>query len=254
MVLAKQDSINSTDDSSRLCGHIRALRLLPLLVVAVVAVLVVAACSEEKKNVVGNVLNPEKTPTIVTRDIETLISDSGIIRYRITTPLWEMYEEAKEPFWRFPQHVHLEKFNDLGVKDAFIDCDSARYFRNEQIWRLDGHITISNLAGDKFRTNQIFWNQRDRKVYSDSFIQIERTDRIIEGYGFRSNDQMTDYTVYRVAGIFPVEGLKTNGAAAGPAPTGSYAGIPQSRTPSPQSAPTTPQESSTAPSSSTPNP
>lgn len=205
------------------------MRLLPSLVAIAVAVIMSVACSDDNSNVVANVLNPEKTPTMVTRDIETLISDSGIIRYRITTPIWEMYEEAEEPFWRFPEHLHLEKFNDMGVKDAFIDCDSATFFRNPQIWRLDGHITISNLAGDKFRTNQMFWNQRDRNVYSDSFIQIERPDRIIEGYGFRSNDQLTDYTLYRVAGIFPVEGLKTNGDAAGPAPTGSYAGIPQSK-------------------------
>lgn len=201
---------------------------LPVVIALTALFVTTAACSGERKNIVDIVLNPETTPTMVTRDVETLISDSGIIRYRITTPIWEMYEEAEEPFWRFPQHLHLEQFNAMGVKDAFIDCDSAHFFRPTQIWRLDGHITISNLAGDKFRTNQIFWNQRDRTVYSDSFIQVERPDRIIEGYGFRSNDRLTDYTLYKVAGIFPVEGLRSDGGG-GPASTGSYAGTPQAK-------------------------
>ena len=226
-----------------------SLHVLPILTALIIAAAVVSACDDEKKNVVGNVLNPETTPTIVTRDIETLISDSGIIRYRITTPIWEMYEEAEEPFWRFPQHLHLEQFNDMGVKDAFIDCDSAYFFRITQVWRLDGHITISNLAGDKFRTSQIFWDQRDRIVRSDSFIQIERPDRIIEGYGFRSNDRLTDYTLYRVAGIFPVEGLRTDGADA-PAPTGSYAGTPMSKNGPQQPADNAGQSPSSTPSES----
>ena len=40
-------------------------------------------------------------------------------------------------------------------------------------------------------------------MYSDSFIHIERSDRIIEGYGFESNEQMTDYVIRRPSGIFP---------------------------------------------------
>ena len=34
---------------------------------------------------------------------------------------------------------------------------------------------------------------------------IEKTDRIIEGYGFVSNDRMTTYTLDSVSGIFPME-------------------------------------------------
>lgn len=42
-------------------------------------------------------------------------------------------------------------------------------------------------------------------MYSDSFIHIVRTDRIIEGYGFESNQNMTRYTVRRPTAILPVE-------------------------------------------------
>ena len=46
--------------------------------------MVLLACQEEKKNVVPNVKNAREVPTMVTRNVETFISDSGITRYHIS--------------------------------------------------------------------------------------------------------------------------------------------------------------------------
>ena len=62
---------------------------------------------------------------------------------------------------------------------------------------------MRNLQGDRFLTEQLFWNQSQRKVYSDSFIHIERVDRTLEGIGFVSNEQMTSYTIRRPTAILP---------------------------------------------------
>lgn len=64
---------------------------------------------------------------------------------------------------------------------------------------------MRNIDGDRFLTQQLFWDQTRQKIYSDSFIHIVRSDRIIEGYGFVSNQNMTAYTVNRPTGIIPVE-------------------------------------------------
>ncbi|MDE6783467.1 MAG: LPS export ABC transporter periplasmic protein LptC, partial [Paramuribaculum sp.] len=137
----------------------------------------------------------------------------GITRYRIITPLWLMYEEASEPKWRFPNGLKLEKFDPKFKVDASIECDSATYFKDKQLWRLDGYVDVKNLQGEKFLTEQLFWNQRTQKIYSDSFIHIERSGRVIEGYGFESNETMTDYHVLRVSGIFPSSQFKTDSAS-----------------------------------------
>lgn len=142
-------------------------------------------------------------PTMVTRDVETLISDSGITRYRITTPVWFDYDEVGEPYWRFPEGLYLEKFDDIFRKEATIRSDSAIYFKNKQLWRLDGNVDISNVANERFLTQQLYWDLRADKVYSDSFIHIERADKVIEGDGFKSNGQMSCYSIINVAGIFP---------------------------------------------------
>lgn len=189
------------------------LRLLPIAAALIICLCVAAACKNDDKEMMPGKVDPETTPTMTTTDVLTLISDSGITRYRIIAPLWLMYEEATEPKWRFPNGLKLEKFDPKFRVDASIECDSATYFKDRQIWRLDGYVDVKNLQGEKFLTPQLYWDQRMQKVYSDSFIHIERKGRVIEGYGFESNETMTDYHVLRVSGIFPSSQFKTDSAA-----------------------------------------
>lgn len=197
-----------------------SMRILPMMVAAAVVCSAATSCEGEKKAVVEGHNDPETTPTMLTRDIETMISDSGIMRYRITSPVWYVYEEARRPYWRFPKGIRLEKFNDIFQRDATVRADSAFYYVDTKIWELDGNVRVSNMTGEKFATNQLFWDQNSEKVYSDSFIHIERPDRVLEGYGFISNDRLTSYSIKRVSGIFPVESLRSaaSDSANNPAP------------------------------------
>ena len=89
--------------------------------------------------------------------------------------------------------------------EALIQGDTATYFKNKQLWRLDKNVRIENTKQEVFLTSQIFWDQRKREIYSDSFIHIETPDEVIEGYGFTSNEQMTRYVIRRTSGIFPIK-------------------------------------------------
>lgn len=180
----------------------RPMRLLPLCVIAM-AVAALAACQPERKSFVPNC--GEDVPTMVTDSVCTFISDSGYTRYRITTLLWQMFEDREEPFWRFPYGLELVQYDRQMRPTGNVVCDSAVYFSRMRLWRLDGHVVMVNTLRDTFLTEQVFWDQTRTKVYSDSFIHIVRSDRIIEGYGFESNQTMTAFSVNRPTGIFPVE-------------------------------------------------
>ena len=146
----------------------------------------------------------EYVPTMTTLDVSTFISDSGYTKYHITTDIWRMYEDAPDPFWKFPEGLVLTQFDSDLRQTASVRCDSATYFSRRRVWRLDGNVEMVNTAKDSFLTQQLFWDQNAQKVYSDSFIHIVRLDRIVNGYGFESNQSMTAYTVRRPTGIIPV--------------------------------------------------
>lgn len=175
------------------------MRLLP----AALLLAAVAACGEAEKRYVSDL--DEATPTMATADVTTFISDSGYTRYRIDAPLWLVFDEGEDPFWRFPDGLELEQYDTGMEPQANVACDSALYLYRRRLWRLDGTVVMVNTDRDSFLTQQLFWDQNAHKIYSDSFIHIVRSDRIIEGYGFESDENMRSYSVLNPTAILPVE-------------------------------------------------
>ena len=125
--------------------------------------------------------------------------------YWLNIFLWEIYDKKNPPYWAFEKGVYLEKFDSLFHIDASIKADTAYYYEKKKLWELRSNVHIRSQRGDKFDTDLLFWDEKQERVYSDKFIRIEQEDKIITGYGFESNQQMTEYQIYNNTGIFTVE-------------------------------------------------
>lgn len=170
----------------------------------VVMLFFIVACSNDKIDKIDAVVDRSAMPRLRATEITTVVSDSGITRYRISAPRWDVYDKVSQPYWEFPEGIHCEKF-DLNLHvDANIHSRYARFNENEQLWELRGQVRATNLQGELFETEQLFWNQREERFYSDSLIKITQETRIITGIGFESNQSMTRYVIRNPQGIFPV--------------------------------------------------
>lgn len=162
------------------------------------------SCSKETKDVVNATYDPEKSYTMKATQVNTLISDSGITRYRIEAAEWIVFGKAKEPYWYFPEGIYVEKFDTLFNIEASLKADTAYNYEKKGLWKLIGNVRVENLEGKKFETSLLFWDQKEEKVYSDKYIRIQEEDKIITGVGFESNQNMTQYKIFNSQGIFPV--------------------------------------------------
>jgi hypothetical protein len=156
--------------------------------------LIFAGCGK-KTEIVGLTFNGDSTPVIHTENVMTLISDSGVTRYRIKARVWDVYDKARDPYWFFPEKIYVEKFDSLfsvegsivadtaSVKGS-IEADTAYFYKLKHLWRLVGNVKVLNLEGDTFRTAELFWDQRSAQLYTDSFVRVQRTDDEVTGIGF----------------------------------------------------------------------
>ena len=151
------------------------------------------------------IVDRSAVPVLDAESITTIISDSGIIRYRIKAQTWKMFDKADTPYWEFPDGIFLERFNMQLESDATVEADYAYYNEPEERWMLRGNVKALNLEGETFETPLLFWDQKSESIYSDSSIVITRESSIIKGIGFRSNQSMTQYTILHPTGVFPIE-------------------------------------------------
>lgn len=163
-----------------------------------------SSCSNGSVGQSGQSEPREKTAALITDSVSTLISDSGITRYRIEAPQWLVYDKTDPPYQEFPSGIYMEQFaEDLTVK-AQLKADYAYYDEKAQQWTLRGNVHALNREGETFDTPEMKWNQESHRVYSDTTIHIVREKSIIEGVGFDSNEEMTKYTILNPTGVFPI--------------------------------------------------
>ena len=144
-------------------------------------------------------------PVLNTYAVSTLISDSGITRYRIEATEWLIYDKTEPSYQEFPDGIYLEQFDlDLSVQ-ASLKADYAHYDDVAQVWTLRGNVHALNRKGEQFDTPKLVWEQQNHRVYSDTTIHITRETCIIEGVGFESNEDMSKYTILNPTGVFPIK-------------------------------------------------
>lgn len=162
--------------------------------------------------------NRAAMPVLDAQEVTTLISDSGVTRFRITASRWQIYDKADPSYWEFPDGIYLEQFDNTLNTSATLRADYAYYDDQAEIWHLMGNVYATNVNDEQFMTPELYWAQKTERVYSDSCITIiqppseaavqadgeKAKGTVIKGIGFESNQEMTKYTIRRPTGIFTV--------------------------------------------------
>ena len=83
---------------------------------------------------------------MVSWGVNTLISDSGVMRYRMIAERWEVNTVKHPSFWKFDKGLVLEEFDEQFHVQAYITCDSAWYYDQLRIWELRGNVKMALLG------------------------------------------------------------------------------------------------------------
>ena len=171
----------------------------------VILAIILSSCGNKGVQEGSENLPREQIAALITDSISTLISDSGITRYRLEAPQWLVYDRTEPPYQEFPRGVYMEQFDENLAVKAQLKADYAHYDETAQIWTLRGHVHALNRQGEQFDSPEMKWNQKTQRVYSDTTIHITREKSIIEGVGFDSNEEMSEYTILNPTGVFPIK-------------------------------------------------
>ena len=167
--------------------------------------LVPPSCKKEHTETLPDFGDRKTVPGMAVDSVTTLISDSGKVRYKVLAAVWNIYDQADDPYWFFPEKFYFERFDDSLKVESVVQGDTARYFSERKLWELKNNVLVMNLTGEQFETNLLYWDQGSHRVYSDSFIRIEQHDQVLTGYGFESNEQLTKYKIFNIKGMFPID-------------------------------------------------
>lgn len=160
------------------------------------------ACGQERERTAPAIRPQDSVATMVSYGVNTLISDSGIIKYRIVAERWEMNPNRNPSRWIFDKGLFLEQFDLTLHVQSYIQCDTAYYYDVNKLWELHGRVRILSKNGVRFKSEELFWDERTHELYSNKFSHIITPERELQGNSFRSDEKMTKYYVSNSKGAF----------------------------------------------------
>ena len=177
---------------------------LATVILAVVSSFFCLSCGNKDKQLGPAVTSRDSTSVITTRGVDMYISENGVIRYHVIAEEWKIFDKMKPPFYSMEQGVMLEILDTLMQVESKLVADTAYYMIDDELWHLKKNVHAENIRNEEFDTPELFVNNRNERMYSDSVIHIKQEKQILVGRGFNSNQSMTEYTIRKTEGIFPI--------------------------------------------------
>ena len=194
-----------------------------------------ASCQEQKEHTAPAIHDRDSVSMMTSYGVNTLISDSGVIKYRIVTERWEVNTVRNPSRWIFEKGIFFEQFDEKFHVQSYVQCDTAYYFDQRRLWELRGRVSILTKEGLRFTSQQLFWDEGSHELYSYVPSKLVTPDRTLEGSYFRSDERMTKYFVSNSRGSFEKTDITGTGDTVASAPDTVKAAIrpqavPQRRT------------------------
>lgn len=174
----------------------------PLAVLFVGTFLALSSCQEQVEHTAPAIHPKDSVALMTSYGVNTLISDSGIIKYRIVAEEWIVNPNLNPSRHIFDKGVLLTQFDEKFNVNSYIQADSAFYYDVQKLWELRGRVRILTRDGLRFSSEELFWNEVTHELHSNKFSTLITPERTLQGRYFRSDDKMTKYFVSNTSGSF----------------------------------------------------
>ncbi len=163
------------------------------------------SCTSNKPEEINAIPDPQNIPSAEAEDYNVVVIDSGRIKYRIITPHMLDYDKLEKPYREFPEGGHIITYDSIDVIKSEIKCNYAINHYKDKMWDLRKNVEAINEDGVVFNSEQLYWDEKNKKIYTDQFVKITQKDKVITGMGMEATQDFKKYNILNVAGVFDVE-------------------------------------------------
>lgn len=168
------------------------------------------ACTSEAPPM-GEVIGcRDSLPVMTTYGVSKLISDSGVVRYKIITEEWRVYDKTTPQRQYFPKGIYLERYDNNQRTNLHITADTAYCF-DQNLWELRGRVLVNDMEKQLvYQSEVLFWDMRKHIFYANQPFVIDEPERHIAGEWFESDEQMKRLEVKNSSGYMPFKDKEKN--------------------------------------------
>jgi LPS export ABC transporter protein LptC len=175
-------------------------------VILLMGIPVMAGCENDIERI--NMITDETDlPTIQGTNIQVIYSDSAKVQVQVLAPAYKRYPNAERPYMEFAEGLEVFFYNDSAQIESEIKADYTIYYMEEQLWHATGNVVAQKFNnGDALYTDELFWDENEELIYSDSYTRVISEDNTLYGKnGFRSHQDLSNWQLIGSSGTINVQ-------------------------------------------------
>ncbi len=158
------------------------------------------SCSNDDEAII-DAIDYKTYPSQSAEDIEVVRTDSGQVVLKIFATKYESYSQLEDkPYEEYPKGIKLVTYSEYPTVSSSLVCKYAKHDIDTDKWEARDDVIVVNVDGDSLRTEQMFWDAKAEKIYSDKSVNIRTSTEIIYGTGFTAKQDFTGWKINNVKG------------------------------------------------------
>jgi LPS export ABC transporter protein LptC len=168
--------------------------------------LVLAGCENDIERI-NMITDESEAPTIQGTNIRVIYSDSAKVKVQVLAPKYKQFPNAERPYMEFVEGLEVYFYDDSARIESEIRADYTKYYMEERLWHATGNVVAQKFDnGDALYTDELFWDENEELIYSDSYTKVISEDNTLYGKnGFRSHQNLSNWQLIGSSGTINVQ-------------------------------------------------
>ncbi len=168
-----------------------------LLTYLIIILVLMAGCAIDESSQSGPDSDADSSQLLGTelKKAKIFLYDGG----RITTEILSERIVEYEPLDSAMSYgVHVTTYDSTGKAAGWVIADSAVVREKTGLLDLFGHVILVNQIGTRLKTDYLRWNSETDRMDTESFVDIQRGEDWVTGWGLEADGNLNWYHIKRV--------------------------------------------------------
>lgn len=173
-----------------------------IITCTLLSVVLLASCEENDIAKVKAMFDEKEVDVEVADSVQFIYKEDQYARAVVTGKTVKRYTRTQNKL-EFTDGLIVRFYDQLKLISV-LKADFAENNDSEQKVLVSGNVYMESAKYERMETQELTWDMRAKRVYTDKAIKIRTPDHIIYGVGFDSDEDFSNYTIRKVNGIVSV--------------------------------------------------
>jgi LPS export ABC transporter protein LptC len=160
-------------------------------------------CKNDMKKI-KTTLNRSMLNTERADEVQIIYSKEGHTKAQLFTKTFNHIQNTIPTYIEMKNGLKVEFYDDSLKVLSTLTSKYGKMFEDTGNVLVRDSVVVTNAKNEQLNTEELVWNEKLQKFYTEKFVKISTSTQVIYGDGLESNQTFTQYKITNVKGIIGV--------------------------------------------------